>query len=540
MIDYISPYIVGESLYSYVARLHWYSTTRNWQMTNHAIFSVDEVRLHPSSPAHIANVARFTVTDKGLLLTMATSYPLLVIGLLDVHSKVELMHAMLSENGSNIAASSRQSSSRLAFGNYFYFCEKCISQDEFLHGSSLWHLNHQLNGVTVCPVHEINLSKIPAGSGGVNHHYELPCREWIVHQEPANQAAIKLSLFITRLHSYLCSVSFIGNLSDLYTHYLKAAGYLTQSGNIRRNELQQGLQNHWHGLFKPSEPVLPMILADFKYVPKLLHRMTNVHYIKHVLLMGFFAETPELFFNGVKSCIINKLDHEKTIEPSKVSLEAQVLSLLRNKVAMRQISSQVGYSIGRIKTIALTHGIEVEHRRKYITEEMERSVWRKAILGQHKSDIANQIGISIGAAEKIIQCHSGLPQWRRDLTMIKRKVGSRKHLLSVMNQGHELLRSEIKKHCQKDYTWLLTYDRAWLEANLPSPHKNRNIAHMNWSLRDDVVLEQLMHQQEDFHSMSAIDRVIGGHCWLLKYQHKLPKSTAYALKMLKFSEDKSE
>lgn len=528
MIDHLLKYIHGESIYSYISRLHWCSTTRNWNSTNQCIFGKEEVRLHPSSPAYIQTISDFTKTNSGVLLTEATSYPLIAMGLVSSEDKTALMNTMLSNNGGLVAVMSKQSLYRLSFKHSFAFCQNCLVEDELTHGSPFWHIEHQFNGLSACPVHKIGLLTVPAGSGGVNHHYVLPSLDLVGQAQPASQATIKLSVYITKLHQYLCTSSFVGNLQQLYSEWLDSKGYMTQSGNIRRNQLKNDLKIFWSGLFDKDTTNIPNELSDFEYAFKLLHKITNAHYIKHALLMCFFSVSPALFFIGPKPANKASIKSKCAFNTSDVN----VLGLLEKGLSMSKISEEIGYSIGRIKRLALRNGISIERRRKFITEKIERDVWRKSFYGQHRTDIAISQGISVGSVEQIIQSHARLSEWRRHLITEKRRLICRHALMRVISSAPKASRSDIKNRCSKEYLWLLTHDREWVDMRLPKVHKNKKLTRIDWSARDTEILVILKKLSGLYLSLSAIDREIGGHNWLLKYQAKLPLSTNYALSFL--------
>jgi len=65
---------------------------------------------------------------------------------------------------------------------------------------------------------------------------------------------------------------------------------------------------------------------------------------------------------------------------------------------------------------------------------MQRTVWIKAYYGIHREVIANELGISIGAVEQIIQSHEGLSNWRHHLLMTRRMMVRQKKLLAFYTQ----------------------------------------------------------------------------------------------------------
>jgi len=169
----ITPYIDGESLYSYLCRIHYLSATHSWKQTNCAVFGKMYVRLHPSLPAHIATVANRTKTNPLRLLYKATSYPLTAL-FMPTRSRITLAREMYSDSGLSISAAARVAPNRLSQGHYLKSCPLCCINNEQEYGITLWRTQHQLLGVTACPIHGCLLEHTKAGEGGVNHSLILP------------------------------------------------------------------------------------------------------------------------------------------------------------------------------------------------------------------------------------------------------------------------------------------------------------------------------------------------------------------------------
>jgi len=527
MAQLFTKYIQGESVYSYVARIHWFSTSMSWKETNKIIFDAESVRLHSLLPAHLQQISEATKTDIASLLTYATGYPLFEMGLTSKSAKFKLMHTMLGSKGSLIGGSARQASCKINIGHYFSFCAKCFLADEVKFGSGYWHTSHQLAGVSVCPVHCLKLIKIPAGDGGINHSLKLPFIDKGMPGLDIVEKELYLSSFVIELQTYLCRMSRVEALSEHYRCWLESKGYLTQGGNLRWKILKTDLIYFWQTLFNQIEPVLPLELSEFVFVPSLVHSNHNTHYIKHVLLMAFLARTPVLFFRGP----LREVIPSPVVTAEVIVDEEALLSMLRDGCSMRQVSAKFRCSMGFIKQLALRNQICIECRRQYITSGIERDVWRKAFIGSHRQSIADEFDISVAAVEQIIQSHKGLSQWRHHLIMANRLRVNRQALVEFISTNPSLSRNTIKQQCRA-YMWLYKNDKEWLYENLPAPRQCGQGKSVNWVSRDIAVLAQLMGLNDEYYSMSEIDRKLGGHGWLLHDRLKLPRSLAYAQGLL--------
>ncbi|MFW8632250.1 TnsD family Tn7-like transposition protein [Vibrio natriegens] len=517
----------GECTYSVVARAYISSPYQSWKITNLELFESINVRLNTMLPGHISSLSSMLNISQDELLTHCTAYPLVAFGMADKRILSKMMEHDLYGGAQHLYHDSRLAASKLSFGHTLKGCPICFEQDELQHGIGYWHTIHQCHGVTVCPEHHIKLTAIKAGEGGVNHRYILPTPDLIKDITPGNKAERHLSHYLSNLYELLCFQSPIKPLSNLYQTWLDAKGYLTKAGRVRWRHLQPDLQYYWQELFNQQESSLPLELCGFNFVPRLVHHDANVHYIKHALLMGFLSQSPALFFRGP----LREVNPQENITTTTLAAATDVLSLLAKGLSMRQVASRLHCSVGYIKQLALREGFEIDRRRQFITPETERAIWRNALLGEHRGTIASTFNVSVGSVEQIIQSHAGLSQWRHHLRIAKRKIEERKLLLRYMRQHSEATRSKIKSTCGS-YMWLYRHDRDWLYKQLPPALQGHFRAPINWHGRDLVVLTQLHALKGEYASMSAIDRAVGGHSWLIKMRKRFPLSYAYALELL--------
>ena len=516
----------GECIYSLVARACISSPHLSWKQTNIDIFGKEYVRVHTSMPGHLWDISKFTGASIDELRIHSTAHPLVAFGLLSPSSRIALVNSEHNGNASKVIEASRFAASKLSFGYQLKCCPGCIERDESYFGMPYWHIVHQLPGVTVCPRHKLSLCTHKAGDGGINHQYVLPLWEDL-RLEEANPKALYLSNFIISFYRLLKLQSPIVSMSRLYKEWLDAKGFVTANGQIRWRFLRPMLKNFWGELYTLDEGVFPLELLQFQYVPKLIHHDKPTHYMRHIMLMAFLCSTPSSFLYGP----------EKRSNKPKVSTvnnrinPVLILDLIDQGVSMRSIAAQYACSIGFIKSLALRNNREVERRRKFITRDIERSIWRKAFIGLHRSEIAEAFGISIGAVEQIIQSHAGLSYWRHHIKMQDKKVLMRKELKSYLLGNPQASRNQIKK-MTKSYMWLYKHDKEWLYENLPATQKVTRNKGINWQARDVVLVAQMMSLKSGYLSLSALDRELGAHGWLLKYKSRLPNAMDYATRFL--------
>jgi hypothetical protein len=332
----------------------------------------------------------------------------------------------------------------------------------------------------------------------------------------------RLSGFIAQLHDFLNKQSVLFSVRRCYQQALTDRGYVTKNGSLRFKALKADLTAYWDDLFTSSNNLLPTELSSFSFVPRLVHTDANLHFIKHALLMAFLAETSEMLFNMQirdqsfsEPVTVNKVD--------QVSETNKVLVLLRSGLSMRKVSALSDRSVGFIKQLALKNGIEVGRRAQFISEEIERAIWRKAFIGQHREIIAKEHRISVGAVEQIIQSHKGLSAWRKHLRAKAKMREARNQLIGHINSHPSDTRNQIKAACSA-YMWLFKHDKAWLYQQLPSAQRKVLRSRKDWGKLDNDLSRRIMSEIDTAKSMSEIDRYFGGHSWLPRQKAKLPKA----------------
>ena len=167
---YRPQYIPGEIPYSWVARYHLTRPNSSWRVTNHFLFDCDYVRLNPILPSHLSLIASYADVPEDTLLRQGTGYSLFAFIQGNEQRADKLRKTMLGASGGrSISHIANLGASRIPVHVELKFCPLCAKEDIATHGTPYWHIEHQLYGVWSCVTHQVYLSHIPFGDGGVNH-----------------------------------------------------------------------------------------------------------------------------------------------------------------------------------------------------------------------------------------------------------------------------------------------------------------------------------------------------------------------------------
>ena len=512
MIAMSPTFITGESAYSYIARCFLYSPYNSNKQRAIDVFGLSKVSISHHLAGSINKVAILARCSEYTLLTLATPYQLISFCSEYKPAMIKFQQHMLHAAG-EVKVNVGQSPVLCIDKPYLKACAVCFKEDEAKHGIGYWHFEHQLEGVTVCEKHNAALNILECAQCERFNQYLLPVYSMFTDISTPLDNEQKLSLYLVNLYRYLSLQSPVVSLKELYQKWLMDLGYNTDSGLLHADTLWGELQQFW------GELLNTYMLRDSRILSDLVHQPSNHHYVQHALVMFFFTTTPEQFFECTP-CI------------NKPNGNEAALSLLTKGDTLRDVAEETGLSRGFLKQLALRRGIKLKGlNRRCLSSEAERDIWRKAVIGMHRKDIANFHSISVSIVEEIIQSHQGLSCWRHHLLMTKRKMEHRENLQDYMVNNPFASRKELRL-AVRGYKWLLNNDKDWLYANLPEPLSNAGCKKVDWLVRDNELCRRIALLQKDYKSLTAIDCAIDGHEWLLHQQPNIPNALKFSKLLL--------
>lgn len=521
--------IEGESVFSLVARHHAASPYNSLRERNRALFGRPEIKLNPQLPCSLSMISQKTGIPTNYLLNHGTIYPLVSATLNDKKDKDALSQAMLSNCGTSVMALSRLVSSRLKFGNSIKYCPECLTEDESQYGCGIWHTNHQLAGVTVCPRHSIWLLNISLDADGLNKRIEPPPSQFVGFKpspEPPPIAATKLSQYLSELYSLTQDDSMLA-LSAPHMAWLNEGHYLTSEKRIRLEKLSREFNHYWSALFKLG--VLPNELSDISYVRNLVKPDRNMHYIKHALLGMIFTGSPKEYYSKPAALDTTPAPIQNNAQPTDDA--DKVATLLKKELSLRSVAVATGHSVGYVSKVAAQRGIPFQHRYKKLSDDMVSKIIRMAYRGIHRKQIAKECGVGIECVEQKIEGQKGLSEWRRKLRRFESRNRHRQSLKDYKKTHPGCSRNEIRKKTS-DYNWLFRHDKEWLLQHLPRKIKRRFYTLTNWADRDAALATRIQLEITSATSLSDIDRQLIGSPSIRKNKGRLPKAYALALKLI--------
>lgn len=157
--------------------------------------------------------------------------------------------------------------------------------------------------------------------------------------------------------------------------------------------------------------------------------------------------------------------------------------------------------------------------------DIRRKVLIKAFYGEHRKDIAQELGLTVGFVEQVIAAEPLLSNWRQHLRIRKNIYAAYSKLSALVKANPEWGRTQLRKSAQAAYAVLYNHDRDLLNKVLPQAAKPKPYA-KNWQSEDERIYRALNALDDiSSDSLSSLDRKVDGHGNLLRNRTKLPMTS---------------
>ncbi|WP_204165106.1 TnsD family Tn7-like transposition protein [Shewanella algidipiscicola] len=473
--------------------------------------------IHPYLTADLTAISRFTSESALDLLCNQTLRPLFSHYL--PRYKQIICDCSISTN--ELIRACQLSTFRECESLAVKYCPLCAVDDIQKAGIAYWHCAHQIPGVEVCSTHKVWLV-----------HHALNDREHVSasflpipkqYEEPCENITVKFAQFAESKRRFIQKNPMNPFDFERYKSLLIDKGFATKTGRIKRIELMKELYELSDKILLPSNPLRITSSQDFRYVYSLLEGSKQVHPFKH-LLLDFFLTHIQQSKSHLRRKDIGKLRNN---DASK--LEANCCDLLLRGLSMAQVGRELGKSRCYVKAVALKNDIPVNLKPKTITEDLKKSVVAMAYKGFHRSVIAKKYCISSGSVELIISTTEGLVDWRKKCKVDSFRRRYKRQILRFCHDNPNAWRQDVKKECEAAFFWLYFHHPEWLERHLPLPHETQYVNRVNWDEKDRELskyIKSILESAEHPICRTELDRMLGGHGWLIAKKEKLPLTLA--------------
>lgn len=491
----------------------------------HQVYGNARKRINPYLPGCIGRFSEFFQLDPHMVIMHSTLYPLLRF--VQPESGSKIYQEMLVSTEAKVLARTAITHSRFHVFYGLNYCPACVLEDIESYGFSYWHTLHQVSGVQACYKHHCLLKSLPMGDGFADRVFLYPPMKVETVVE-ASDTQIRFATYAASLFELVKDHGI--NYADSYRRLLTEKG-LTHgvNGKLKFAEIILGVANYWQSIVYANggQPGVPESLKDFSFIGRILRQKTRspCHPIKHLLFGCWLTDNNPLSLSMHSEMASLASHHEfcKTIESDD---ETEILSLLREGLSFNRIERITGKSRCCIKHIAEYYQIPHRSNSMRFSADIRRKVLIKALYGEHRKDIAQALGLTVGFVEQVIAAEPLLSNWRKYLRVRKNVYSAYLTLSALVKANREWGRTQLRKSAQAAYALLYNHDKELLNKVLPQAAKPRPYA-KNWQSEDERIYRALNALDDiSSDSLSSLDRKVDGHGNLLRNRSKLPKTSA--------------
>ncbi|MCA9469971.1 MAG: TniQ family protein [Nitrospira sp.] len=488
---------------------------------------------------------------------------------LPIERGYRLMQAMREKRGKGLHRLISGTIGTIRPPEWLRFCPECAQDDFKTVGEPYWHRLPQLPGAIVCPRHHVFLE-----NSAVRYANRRPLDELI----PASQAiptltpkpievgekAHALLLQLATNFAWLLTQPYwyfdLPTLKQRYLILLHTKDLATYGGHLHARLLREQFLNFFSPtLLNQLQCALPSSQENWL---TLLVRVPNKahHPLKHLLLMQFLAESPQQFFAhpwlprpfgvGPYPCLNNWDDHYR---------ERRIINY---EVACHRTSNQIlGTFRCQCGFVYSRRGPDQKAEDQFTFTRIIAmgAVWdnRLVRLWNDPKLSLQSIGDHLNVSRKEVKRHAtrlGLDFQRRGLCLVfphqhmqylsatekpgfdYKRQQVRQTWLHIRATQPDLQRKILRQRFPKPYNWLWTYDRKWMETNLPprfcTPHKG-SPGQTDWEGRDAYLVRQAKAAAERLLYLSkapirltftSIGREMGKLSLIYDNRHRLPQT----------------
>lgn len=480
-----------------------------------------------------------------------------------------VISSMMSNYGGDIHVRTGIMASNVSVPGFLRYCPECIVHDKLVYGEYYWHRIHQIPGVLVCPIHNMQLQDSRIAGHGMNKHEFFAANEYNCRVKPAVSISNEQDKIITiakdivwLMDNYQAVRKTKGienGFRDKYISILQEKGFATTNGRVYQEELIHTFRCFY------GDDFLSKVHCDVKeindnWLSGIVRKHRKVfHPLRHLLLIRFLTGNIADFFEqkytyapfgkGPWPCMNAAASHYRRSVVKNLKVEYS--SDLKKPVGTFTCScgfiySRSGpdkyeqdiYKIGRIKQFGL--------------------LWKNKLRELVETDklglrhVARMLNVDTNTVKRYVKLLNLKAAWKTDTGYAEPNASPdssienedttardcyRVKWLELKYNHPEASKSQLRNMNEATYIWLYRNDRDWLNHNSPVKEKSMyENTRVDWRKRDKVNLKEV--KQLIIESLNAdikperitigyIGKKLGQLSLLEKHLVKMPKTQMY-------------
>jgi hypothetical protein len=510
MIHFFTDPYKDELIYSAIARYHYYTGNIDFMDTLEELFGKRSIIPSLEIGSNINRLAKNlgTLYTSDYIIKKHTIFPF-YSPFLPKARKIELIEDIKYKDGNGLYARLGILAGSICKKNGIYYCPCCAKNEVEKNGEAFIHREHQLQGVYICPKDGAELKRYSIDKSNTSRiefirldKRLLDFRDIRVINNIHCDKLYKISQNAYYLLQTDLSKVSKEKLLEKYKNLLYERDLTTSSKRIRQRELYDDFISFY------GKDFLKLIDSDIDYNDEYnwLRVITRdvkraVHPIRHLLLINFFNAEIDNFFKGISiefrpfgespwPCLNKAAEHYK----KTVIKDLKITEDYKTRVAVGTFTCECGfvysrkgpdkveadrYKIGRIKSFGK---VWEDRLKSYLKEEKYGLRETARLIGCDPRTILRYdalLGVHCFKGADIV---SGGKEKSEDNNSLEKY---KECILKNIAVNPLLTRTELRKICKKEYTYIYRNDKSWLFDTLPNKTKSVQVnKRIDWDERD--------------------------------------------------------
>lgn len=523
----ILEWLPGETLFSLCSRYHYIAGHRIPAQSCRALFGTPRAGSSHDVPSHVQTLidrtdgalgkARDIILDRTLLPFYFPFHP--------EHQCENWLTQMTTGSSPTLKAQMGLAASQLGASHPLKACPECMQSDASEHDVAYWHVDHQIPGVLVCPLHRTPLlTATDKVSGQDRFGWVLPGQAHLesvlenhvpsIGEYPLAEGALAL----WRLPIYFTFAQ--DRLSRLYKAKLVEQDFVhATSSRVDFKRFEQALS----GVFEANSMAnfWPWLSAR-NALPSLSRRLLRIshptsprfsrHPLNHLLLVILLFGSWRHFWTAYQvrenddgggratGAREMKLVVQEAADP-KAPLRASLIEKLRSGQSVSRAADLTGVAVATAMAWAASEGIQSPRRPKVLKPDVRLRLIQQLQRGTDKTVAASLASISVETVTRVLMTEPGLhTQWSK-ARFIKAQKRSRASWQKIRGAFPGASANEWRQLDPAAYAWLYRNDRSWLQSSIrdrPLPPAT-STQRRDWQTRDATLAQAVRVVALDWH-----------------------------------------
>ena len=394
-------------------------------------------------------------------------------------------------------------------------CPGCMQSDANEHGVAYWHVDHQVPGVLVCPLHRTPLlTATDKVSGQDRFGWVLPEQAHLEsvlgnHVPPSGEYLLaEGALALWRL-----PISFTfaqDRLSRLYKAKLVEQDFVhATSSRVDFKRFEKALSgvleansmaNFWPWL--SARNALPSLSRRLLRISHPTSPRFSRHPLNHLLLVILLFGSWRHFWAAYQVLEIDdgddiatdvrkmELEGQEAADP-KSPLRASLIEKLRSGQSVSSAAELTGVAVATAMAWAASEGIQSPRRPKVLKPDVRLRLIRQLQLGTDKAVAASLTSISVETVTRVLMTEPGLHTQWNNARFIKAQKRSRASWQKIRGAFPVASSNEWRQLDPAAYAWLYRNDRLWLQSSIRDRPLSpaTSIRRRDWQTRDATLAQ---------------------------------------------------